>query len=207
MIKTGVIIMALFGFLNAGWFSHLFDSTPTPPITVPIDLSKAGSKVEFDVRLPKKYGSYKGRSYYIWLEFIWTDEIKDGLWDAKVARKIAGYHGYYKDGRKVCDKEFALKDLAEGGVFVDKDYSCFGTTVPLHVTIYKVDKKHKQTLIVDKTYQTKGTIGGWRYHMMREVDSYKLKPGKYKVVVVNIDSIVEMKGRKADIRFARSGSK
>lgn len=200
--------MTLFGFLHAGWFSNMFDNTPTPPISVPIDLSKAGSKIEFDVRLPQVYSSYKkGRPYYIWLEFIWTDEIKDGIWDANVAQKIAGYHGYDRDGRRVCNQKYAIKDLAEGGVFVDKDYDCFGTTVPLHVMIYRVDKNHKKKLIVDKTYQTKGTNGGWRYHMMREVDGFKLKQGKYKLVVINMDSIVEMKGRKADIRFAMSSSK
>ena len=50
MIKIGVIVMALFGFLQAGWFANLFDSTPTPPIAVPIDLSKKGSTAEVVIR-------------------------------------------------------------------------------------------------------------------------------------------------------------
>jgi len=50
MIKIGVIIMALVSFLNAGWFANLFDSTPTPPVAVPIDLSKKGSTAEVVIR-------------------------------------------------------------------------------------------------------------------------------------------------------------
>ncbi len=100
-----------------------------------------------------------------------------------------------------------LKDLAFGGVHVDKDYDCFGTVVPLHVTIYKLEPNKEKKLIIDKTYQTKGTVGGWRYHMMRVVDKYKLSQGKYKVVIVNTNSIVEMKNRKADIRFDMSDAK
>ena len=42
--------MALLSFLHAGWFGNLFDSTPTPPIAVPIDLSKAGNATEIVVR-------------------------------------------------------------------------------------------------------------------------------------------------------------
>jgi hypothetical protein len=37
--------MALFGFLNAGWFSHLFNPM-TPPVSIPIDFSQANYVVE-----------------------------------------------------------------------------------------------------------------------------------------------------------------
>ena len=208
MLKIGIITMALFGFLQAGWLSDLFDNTPTPPITKFIDLSKSGSKVEFTTRIPKEYMSaYKGRAYYIWLEFIWTDEIKDGVWDSAIASKIAGYGYYLKNGQRACDKKYAIRDLTKHGVNVGDDYDCFGTVVTLHVVIYKINKDKIQTKITDKIYQTKGTVGGWRYHMQREVDSYHLSPGKYKIIITNMEAIEEMKGRKADIRFGRSGTK
>jgi hypothetical protein len=196
MIKVAAVITALFGFLYAGWFAELFDDTPTPPITMPIDLYKAGSKVEFTTRIKKR------RRYRIWLEFIWTDEVKNGVRDSDISRKIAGF-GWARDknGTIVCNKEDAIKYLALRGVHVDKDYDCFGTVVPLHVTIYKLEPNKEKKLIIDKTYQTKGTDGGWRYHMRRSVSCFLLEPGTYKVIVENIKSIKEMKGRKADIYF------
>lgn len=54
-MKIGVIVMALFGLLNAEWLSGFFDSTPTPYYTMSIDLSKAGNVVESDIRIDKKY--------------------------------------------------------------------------------------------------------------------------------------------------------
>jgi 5-hydroxyisourate hydrolase-like protein (transthyretin family) len=64
MIKTGVIIMALVSLLNAGWFRNLFDFTPTPYYTMPIDLSKAGNVAETDIRIDKKYSVEILLDYY-----------------------------------------------------------------------------------------------------------------------------------------------
>jgi hypothetical protein len=50
MLKIGVITMALMSFLHAGWFGDLFDRTPTPPIAIPINLSKSGSTAEIVIR-------------------------------------------------------------------------------------------------------------------------------------------------------------
>ena len=201
--------MALFSFLQAGWLSNLFDNTPTPPITKFIDLSKKGSRVEFTTRIPKDYiSAYKGRAYYIWLEFIYDNKlVKNGVWDSAIARKIAGDGFYLKNGQRGCDKEYAIKSLARRGVKVDDNYDCFGTVVTLHVVIYKINKDKTQTKIIDKTYKTKGTVGGWLNHMQRIVDLYHLSPGKYKIIITNMEAIEEMKGRKADIRFGRSGTK
>ena len=58
MLKIGVITMALLSFLNAGWLGDLFDSTPTPYYTMPIDLSKAGNIAETDIRIDEKYSVY-----------------------------------------------------------------------------------------------------------------------------------------------------
>ena len=58
MLKIGVITMVLLSFLNAGWLGNLFDSTPTPYYTMPIDLSKAGNIAETDIRIDEKYSVY-----------------------------------------------------------------------------------------------------------------------------------------------------
>ncbi|ACZ12024.1 hypothetical protein Sdel_0995 [Sulfurospirillum deleyianum DSM 6946] len=47
--------MALLSFLNAGWLGNLFDNTPTPYYTMPIDLSKTGNVAETDIRIDKEY--------------------------------------------------------------------------------------------------------------------------------------------------------
>ncbi len=209
MLKIGIITMALFSFLQAGWFSNLFDNTPKSPITKYIDLSKKGSRIEFTTRIPKEYiSAYKGRPYYIWLEFIYDNKlVKNGIWDSAIASKIAGYGYYPRNGQRICDKEFAIRDLTEHGVKVDDNYDCFGIVVTLHVVIYKINKDKTKTKVTDKTYKTKGTVGGWLNHMQRVVNRYHLSPGKYKIIVTNMEAIKEMKGRKADIRFGKSGTK
>ncbi len=58
MLRIGVITMALMSFLHAGWLGNLFDSTPTPRYTMPIDLSKAGNVAETDIRIDERYGVY-----------------------------------------------------------------------------------------------------------------------------------------------------
>lgn len=50
--------MALMSFLHAGWFGDLFDSTPTPRYTMPIELSKAGNVAETDIRIDEKHYVY-----------------------------------------------------------------------------------------------------------------------------------------------------
>ena len=201
--------MALFGFLQAGWFGDLFDNTPTPPITKFIDLNKKGSRVEFTIRIPKEYiSAYKRRPFSIWLEFI-ADYglVKNGVWDSAIANKIAGFATYLINGQKVCDKRFAIMDLIEDGVEIDNNYDCFGTVVTLHVVIYKLNKDKIETKMIDKIYKTRSTVGGWRNHIQRIVDRYYLTSGKYKIIVTNMEAIKEMKGRKADIRFGGSGIK
>ena len=57
MFKIGVILMALTTFSFSNWFTNLFDRTPTPPFSLPIDLSTAGSSIETEVRV-KEDGWY-----------------------------------------------------------------------------------------------------------------------------------------------------
>jgi hypothetical protein len=199
MIKTGVIIMALFGFLNAGWFSHLFDSTPTPPITVPIDLSKAGSIVELKVRIKEK------GTYYFTLEFLYANPKKFGWLDMDKAEKIVGLNGYNpSDGKQLsyCDYEYAKRTL---GNLIDKNYDCDGTVIPIMLSVYKLNKDQSKKLILDKTYMTKGM--GIGSGPSRDFEALRLDKGKYSIRVENIKAILEMKNRKADFRFGRYGHK
>lgn len=191
--------MALFGFLYAGWFSHLFDSTPTPPITVPIDLSKAGSKVEFDVRVKEK------GAYYFTLEFLYKDIKKDGFLDMLKAQKIVGLNAYDPyDGRQLqyCDYESAKRTLEN---LIDKNYNCDGTVIPIRLSVFKLNKDKSKKIILDKTYMTKGE--GVRSDPSRDFEVLRLDKGKYAIRVENIKAIPEMKNRKADFRFGRYGHK
>lgn len=193
--------MALVSFLNAGWFSGWFDSTPTPPISIPIDLSKAGSVVETEVRVEEK------GAYYFSLVFLYTDEMKDGIRDANIARKIIGCNGYQASNGmqlRFCDYESAKQDL---GSLIDETYNSDGTIIPIKLTLFQMLDDGTKKRISDKSYQTRGDNGGWRYHMMRDFEMIILEKGKYSIRVENIKSISEMKNREANFRFARHGHK
>ena len=51
MIKIGVITMALVSFLNAGWFSGWFDTTP--PFIVDVNLGQTGYIAQKEFKIKK----------------------------------------------------------------------------------------------------------------------------------------------------------
>lgn len=195
MIKIGVITMALMSFLNAGWFANLFDKTPTPPIYIPIDLSKAGDTIEGEFRIKEKW------SYFMSLKFLKIDSRRNNYQEAKKAQKFLGYRVYDPyDGKLLGNSSysFAKRDLARGGVFIDENYNLDGTTVPLHVTLYKIGEDGTKKVILDKKYITKGENGGLR----REFEHISLHEGRYSIKVKNIESFLELKGMKIDFSLS-----
>lgn len=189
--------MALMSFLHAGWLTNLFDSMPTEPIRIPINLSKVGSVAETEVRVEEK------GAYYFSLWFLYTDEIKNGIRDSKIARKIAGYNSYDPSTGKQFGHytfEFVKKD---SGGLIDETCNLDGTTIPIRLTFSKIEKDGSRKLIKDEIYQTKGAGS----NLEREFEKLMLEKGKYSIRVENIDGISEMKNRQANFRFARHGHK
>ncbi len=185
MLKIGVITMALLSFLNANWFTDLFDDTPTIPIAVPIDLTKP-SKIETKVRIKEK------ESFFATLSFRYKD-----YHDAKKIRKFIGYNVYDPYSGKSIAKykyRFVKKDLAGGGVYIDKSYNPDGTTVPIKMTIYKLGENDTRTLFLEKVYQTKGSNGGGS-GIFREFAYLFLEEGKYLFIVENLKGFPELQGR------------
>lgn len=197
MLKIGVITMALLSFLNAGWLGSLFDSTPTPPISVPIDLSQAGSVVEMDVRIKETWG------HDFLLDFVYKADGSVNI-DAKKVRKFLGFNSYDPhDGVKLRhgDYEQAKRNL---GDLIDETYDCDGTIVPIKLTIHQINKDNTKKLIVDKLYMTKGDGGGgWNggagSAISRDIESISLDKGKYVIRVENIQAFSEMNGR--EVKF------
>jgi hypothetical protein len=85
----------------------------------------------------------------------------------------------------------------------NKDDNGSGMTIPINIKIYKIQNDNKRKLITDMTYQSQRMIAGGRHFIDRDIEKFKLDKGKYKFIVTNIKSILEMKNRKANIRFAR----
>ena len=208
MLKIGVITMALMSFLHAGWFGDLFDSTPIPPIAVPIDLSQSGSMVETEVRVEEK------GTYYFSLRFLCTAEIKNGIRDSEIARKIAGYNAYEpvtnRQSRHYTLEQAKRIPVKKGSdiVFItnkiiDDNYNLDGTTIPIKLTFSKIEKDGSRKLIIDEKYQTRGAGS----NLEREFEKIILEKGKYSIKVENINGVLEMKNRQANFRFARHGHK
>jgi len=196
MLKIGVITMALMSFLHAGWLGNLLGFTPTPPIRLPIDLSKAGSIAETKVTVKEK------GTYYFSFVFLYTDEVKDGIRDAKRAKKIAGYNAYEPvSGKQTRHYPLYLaKEDSQG--LVDDNYNLDGTIIPIKLIFSKMEKDGTKIMIKDEIYQTKGS-----YSLTREFEKFRLEPGRYSIKIENLEGILEMENRKADFRFARHGTK
>lgn len=176
--------MALLSFLNAGWFSLLFGSNPDP-ISIPIDLSQAGSVVEKEVKIEESW------AYYLFLEF----EVHERGFDARKVKKFLGFNSYdLHDGEKLRFGDYRLAK-SELGDLIDETYDCDGTIAPIKVTIHQINKDNTQKLIVDNLYMTKGYSSG---AYTRDVAIIRLDKGKYIFRIENIEAFSEMIGRKVN---------
>lgn len=91
MLKIGVITMALLSFLHAGWLGNLFDDTPTPYHTIPVDLSKLGNVAETDIRIDEKYSVEILLDYYSYHRL--SKEKKHGVNHDKYVYIMEKYFG------------------------------------------------------------------------------------------------------------------
>ncbi len=186
--------MALMSFLHAGWLGDLFDSTPTPPISVPIDLSKAGSVVETEVRIDDD-----SHNYIFSLHFFYINPKEDGKVDAKKVLKFAGFNAYDPfNGKQIGygDYEQAKRNL---GDLIDETYNCDGTVVPIQLTIYQLGENNSRTLVIDKSFFSKGYNGGSGKYSSREFAAIDLAKGRYLVKVQSINGFVELRDRKVEL--------
>jgi len=176
--------MALLSFLHAGWLSLLFGSNPDP-ISIPIDLSQAGSVVEKEVKIEEAW------AYYLFLEF----EVHDRGFDARKIEKFLGFNSYsLHDGKKLRfgDYELAKRNL---GDLIDETYDCDGTIAPIKVTIHQINKDNTKKLIADNLYMTKGDSPGL---YTRGIAIISLDKGRHIFRIENIEAFPEMMGRKVN---------
>ena len=184
--------MALSSTIFANWFTNLFDSTPTPTITIPVDLTKAGTIVDMEFRV-----NYDESTYFA-LRFSCTDVKLDGGKDCKERRKFLGFNGYfYGDGKQItiADYERAKRGL---GDMIDKSYDLDGTRVPLKFTLHKVKDNGTLSIVLDKTYDTKGYNAE---RGSRHITVKHLNKGKYILKVENLKAFEELKGRPTEFKI------
>lgn len=187
MLKIGVIIMALSATLLGNWFSNLFDPTPTPTIHIPVDLTKTGTIVDTEFRV-----NYKESTYFA-LDF----ECKDDK-DCNKQRKFLGFNGYlYGDGKKISIGDYARAKRYLGDL-IDENYNVDGTTVPLRITLDKIEDNDTQTSILDKVFYSKGYNAE---NGARHITVKHLEKGKYKLIVKNLKAFEELKGRDVSFRI------
>lgn len=184
--------MALLSFLNAGWFSLLFGSNPDP-ISIPIELSQAGSVVEKEVKIEETW------AYDLFLEF----EIHDRGFDNKKVKKFLGFNSYLHDGEQLRHGNYEQVKSELGALF-DETYDYDGTIAPIKLTIHQINKDNTKKLIVDNLYMTKG-YGEGAY--TRDIATISLDKGKYIFRIENIEAFPEMIGRKVNfiIRIHKRG--
>lgn len=176
--------MALSSTIFANWFTNLFDSTPTPTITIPVDLTKAGTIVDMEFRV-----NYDESTYFA-LRFSCTDVKLDGGKDCIEKRKFMGLNGYfYGDGKQITFANDIHVKVLIGDI--DKSYNLDGTKVPLKITLNKIED-NTLTPVIDKTYDTKGQNGE---RGSRHITVKHLNKGKYILKVENLKAFEELKGR------------
>ena len=165
MFKYLLLAGIFSSFLHAGWLSDFFDSTPTPPFKVAVNLSKKGNVFETKISITEK------RAYVLALHFLYVDPKKDGGSDIKRLQKFIGNPVAYD---------------AHTGTEIRT-----GTPIPLRVSIVKWNTNKTSTLIMDKNYLTKGRDGS----IVRHIDILPLEEGKYIVRLESLENVDELIGR------------
>jgi hypothetical protein len=142
---------------------------------VPIDLSKNGSVTEFTVNIHEAHGSYR-----IYLIFSMEKEKRS------------------KQNVEELEKFIGL--ATESGAAKN------GTTIPIKVNIYRLEGKNR-VFIREEIYETKGINSGYSTYstpiLIRNIDFYNLKRGKYLIVIEALDGFEYLKEITTKIRFYR----
>jgi hypothetical protein len=167
-----VLGIAFLVFIRVGGGWSPFDETP---ITVPIDLSKAGNVVEI------KLNVWEELHYRFSLKFSRKDSREDNGVDAKKLDEFLGYSIY--------DTKTKVETIT-------------GTPVPIKVTIYKIDDKNTRSLMLDETYITKGRDSWWDY-VARKFGAIDLPRGTYLIRVENLEGFQELADRKVNFTIYR----
>ncbi len=170
MLKIGVITMALMSFLNANWFTDLFDDTPTPYYTMPIDLSKAGNIVETNIRIDKQYSVEILLDYYSYSRLSKEKKLKEN--HDKYVHIMEKYFGKNKPLPIFPIKLTVLK------------YEKTGTSIVVDKTYYTNSRTTTSSRLIDELkLQEDG-----KYHI--KIETVKDYPElSYLDVIVEIDYI------------------
>ena len=188
MLKIGVILMTFSAFSFGNWFTDLFDSTPTPTIKIPIDLSKKGTVIDTVFRV-----NYDESTRFS-LDFECKDWKLDDGKDCREMRKFIGLNTYY-NGKSVNTIDYVYAKIELGNI-IDKNYDFDGTRVPLKVTLKKITDKNATT-ILDQTYNTKGMYSDGT----REIIIKHLERGKYRLTIENLKGFKELANRPMKLRI------
>jgi len=172
------IAFFIFSRVVVGWSP--FDETP---ITVPIDLSKAGNVVEIKLNVWEKL------RYAFSLEFNKGFEENTSI-DAKKFEEFIGRFFY--------DPE-------------TKAWRNNGTPIPINITIYKIDEKDTPVLIFDEEFITRGHEYLIYYQKIipflgRRVTALNLERGHYLIRVESLENFPELTGRQVYLSIYRPNS-
>lgn len=172
------IAFFIFSRVVVGWSP--FDETP---ITVPIDLSKAGSVVEIKLNVWEKL------RYAFRLEFSKASE-GDTRVDVKKIEEFIG-RDFYDPKTKVGGKT--------------------GIPIPIKITIYKIGEQDTPVLIFDEAFTTRGHEYLIYHHEIvpflgRRVTALDLARGHYLIRVESLENFPELTGWQMYVRIIRPNS-
>jgi hypothetical protein len=139
-------------------------SPPTPPLALPFPIHKAGSKIEFDMRI------VEDRSYRFLIAFIFKTQE-----ERKRVMELVGdpVPGTFRDRNGV------LVRLTQG------------VMVPIHLTVYSIGKAGTLELLKDERYETQAHERFGAESFDRFIGSVGLSPGVYRVVVQTLKDTPE----------------
>ena len=186
--------MTFSAFSFGNWFTDLFDSTPTPTIKIPIDLSKKGTVVDtvFRVNYDESTRFYLDFECKDWRH---NDGKPDGGKDCNEMRKFIGLNAY-SNGKNISHFDYEDAKVILGDI-IDKSYDFDGTRVPLKVTLKKITDKNAAT-ILDQVYHTKGSGNS---DGTREIIIKHLERGKYRLTIENLKDFKELAHRPMKLRI------
>lgn len=137
---------------------------PTPPVTFPFPIHKAGMRVETDLRI------MEGRSYRFIIAFMFrTPEARERVSELVGHSLPTSYRD--QDGRLIQQTR--------------------GIMVPIRLTVHSIDSTGALELLKDERYETQGHESFGANSFSRFIESIGLHPGLYRVSVNTLQDVPE----------------
>lgn len=183
------LLVTFSGWSMLAWSLYgdkIFGLVPTPPTQVPINLTKAGNIAEMEVQIKEDV-----QSYVVGLHFFFTQRKKEAGFGDDELYNFVGFNKF---------DPFSGKQISfSAHMNKEEKWDLSGVTIPIKLAIYKLNDNNSSTLVIDKTYKTRGRNANSFTYLTREFAGIELAKGRYLIKAKTLKDFDEFRNGKVEL--------